>query len=282
MAFLVLLTACGTASTVVQTASPPPDSVGSVSPIERLATASESAAPTPSPTPPLHPDGVAQVVTTDLVSRSAPGTSADSKIYPGALDAPTLLFLLDGPVAADGYDWYLVAPFEKFLFDVPEVPPLGWVASGSREGEAWIAPWEGDCPESTLEAIHGRPYLLLLGCFGDQPLTLDSNFNGCFVSDPATVSPSWLAHTGCSLVPFGWEPGGDVSGGFVIRSQGEHGMPYGEWGSAIRVVGHFDDPAAGACTDTAPFGDAVMPPELIVLRCRAQFVVTDVSAIQAP
>lgn len=283
MALLLLLTGCGATSSVVPTASAPGASGSSAPPIETpLTTVSQSPEATSSRTPPLHPDGVAQVVTTDLVSRSAPGTAGDSEIYPGVLDAPTLLFLLEGPVMADGYDWYLVAPFEEFLSDIaPEWPRLGWVAAASRADEPWIAPWAGDCPDPTLEAIHGRPYYLLLACFGAETLALAGTFDGCFTSDPVSVSPSWLASSGCRLVPFGWEPEGVFSGGLVLRLGPDVGMP-SENGAAIRVVGHFDDAAARTCSENTPPGDAETPPALVILRCRAQFVVTDVSATQAP
>jgi hypothetical protein len=283
LALLLMVTGCGAASSVVPTASAPGASGSSAPPIATpLATASQSGEPTASPTPPLHIDGVAQVVTTDLVSRSAPGTGEDSEIYPGLLDAPTLLILIEGPVVADGYDWYLVAPFEEFLSDIaPEWPRLGWVAAASRADEPWIAPWAGDCPDPTLEAIHGRPYYLLLACFGRQTLTLAGTFGGCFASDPVSVSPSWLTSTGCHLVPFGWEPDGVFSGGLVLRLGGNVGVPY-ENGAAIRVIGHFDDEAARTCSENTPPGNEETPPELVILGCRAQFVVTDVSATQAP
>jgi hypothetical protein len=225
---------------------------------------------------------VARVITTDLVVRSAPGTGDASEIYPQRLAVPTLLFILDGPVAADGYDWYQVAPFEEFFSDTPpEWPRPGWVAAASREGEPWIAPWAGDCPDPTLDAMHGRPYVLLLACFSDQTLTVKGTFTGCFVSDPTVVSPVWLAHTGCALVPFGWEPEGVFSGGLVFRFNGDVGVPQ-RAGVAIRVVGHFDDAAARTCREETQPGDEATPPELVILGCRAQFVVTDVSATEIP
>jgi hypothetical protein len=53
------------------------------------------------------------VVTTDLVVRSEPGTHDGSRILPTRLNGPTLLYVVDGPVQADGYDWYLVQPFDN-------------------------------------------------------------------------------------------------------------------------------------------------------------------------
>jgi hypothetical protein len=66
---------------------------------------------------------IAQVVTTDLVVRSAPGTGSDSRVYDTRLASPTLLYVFDGPVAVDGYDWYLVLPQDR-----------GWLQSDYRGG----------------------------------------------------------------------------------------------------------------------------------------------------
>ena len=91
-----------------------------------------SASPTPLPVGRLASDGIAQVVTDNLVVRSLPQISDSSEIHPVRLFEPKLLFVLDGPVAADGYDWYLVAPFEEFVSDVAtDEPRIGWVAAQS-------------------------------------------------------------------------------------------------------------------------------------------------------
>jgi hypothetical protein len=95
--------------------------------------------------------GIAQVATTDLVVRSAPGVGADSEIHDWQLDARTLLYVFDGPVIADGYDWYQVMPSNVDY--LPSPYGVGWVATTSKEGEPWIGPAHPDCPAPTLESV---------------------------------------------------------------------------------------------------------------------------------
>jgi hypothetical protein len=117
-----------------------------------IPTGSTPAAPSPSP-PPLAPwlapqaeddpadDAVvvgafAQVVVTDLVVRDAPSVDPErSRLLEQHLAAPQRLYVADGPVASDGYDWFLVLPVPYW----PAPPSDGWVAAASRSGEAWIA-----------------------------------------------------------------------------------------------------------------------------------------------
>jgi hypothetical protein len=48
-------------------------------------------------------------------------------------------------------------------------------------------------------------------------------------------------------------------------------------GTQLQVEGHFDDPAAETCVDEpAPPGLEDMP-EIVVLRCRGEFVATQVT-----
>jgi hypothetical protein len=47
-------------------------------------------------------------------------------------------------------------------------------------------------------------------------------------------------------------------------------------GTAVSVIGHFDDPAAATCMIKDAPGTEPMPPEQVVLSCRTFFVVTDV------
>ena len=56
-------------------------------------------------------------------------------------------------------------------------------------------------------------------------------------------------------------------------------LPYVTPGAPIVVTGHFDDPVATTCS-RSPAASVVdpRPPELIVLQCRSQFVVTGISS----
>ena len=154
---LFLLTACGnSAPSGLPTGTGTPFPSAGESQAEPTATVEATPSPTAIPVGALAPDHLAEVVTSDLVVRALPEISAESIIDPIRLNAPKLLFVLDGPVRADGFDWYFVAPFDEFLSDTPsEDPHPGWVAAAG-DGEEWIAPWRGECPEPTLDGLRFR------------------------------------------------------------------------------------------------------------------------------
>ena len=98
-----------------------------------------SASPQPMAVAELAPGTYADVVTDDLVIRSEPGTSAESVIYPDRLNAPTSVYIADGPVVADGYDWYFVVAFDA---DGTVPALIGWSAAEGKDGEVWLQPIE--------------------------------------------------------------------------------------------------------------------------------------------
>jgi hypothetical protein len=214
------------------------------------------------------------VVTTDLVVRSLPGTGSDSEIYSPSISAPTLLFVLDGPVAADGYDWYRVLPFEGFFSDVGVPSPgMGWVAAAGKDGERWIGPWTGSCPEPTANELMYRPGLIGLACFGDQELTLIGTFDNCLDgSFPET--PSWLSRS-CVLVPFDYL--GELLAGFTFHRV--QGTAEPSAGTVVRVKGHYDHPAAQTCEYSRQEGEDPSTPEVVVVWCRGLFVATEITEI---
>ncbi len=79
-------------------------------------------------------DAMAEVVVDGGVRvRSLPTVDAMSIKYEPLLSRGESLFVVDGPVTADGYDWYLVQALQGI-----DRGPFGWVAAASREGETWI------------------------------------------------------------------------------------------------------------------------------------------------
>ena len=74
-------------------------------------------------------------VVDDLRVRSEPRTSADSIKYEPLLPKTTELTVIEGPLPADGYPWYLVE-LEPGVLDGGIT--RGWVAGASREGKPWI------------------------------------------------------------------------------------------------------------------------------------------------
>ncbi|MGI8998360.1 MAG: Kelch repeat-containing protein [Candidatus Limnocylindria bacterium] len=101
--------------------------------------AEASASSAPAAVAELAPGTYADVVTNDLVLRSEPGTSAESEMYPDRLNAPTSVYVADGPIAADGYAWYYVVAFDE-NGTVPAL--IGWAAAGGKDGEVWLDPVE--------------------------------------------------------------------------------------------------------------------------------------------
>ena len=242
-------------------------------------TAETTAAATP---PSLQPDDVAQVVTTDLVIRSAPGVSAESEIYPELLNEPTLLFVVDGPVAADGYDWYLVEPFSRNVCVnvCPPRLPLGWVAQAGKDGEPWIAPGTLDCPEPDVGDIARLSGTARLACYGNDSLVLEGAIGSCYAAE----TPIALQQTGCEIRPphqMERQPNESV---LIMRPADGVDMPMDQPEVRITVTGHFDDAAASSCEWSEGFNDAVgnsavEPPSAhaVILSCRQEFVVTDIA-----
>jgi hypothetical protein len=230
----------------------------------------------------LAPDRVASVVTDDLVVRSLPEISAASVIDPVVLSAGDLLFVLDGPAMADGFDWYHIAAFEEFPDDTPyPLPGPGWVAAG-QAGEAWIAPWPGECPAPKLEDFWRVPSLLLLACFGDDELVFEGTLHQCTYTVPGYITPAWLVHEFCEIRPDVPSDAFSLRPGFLVHQEEADVPAHDSEGHIVRVTGHFDDPAARTCVEHALPGYEPVPPEQLVLGCRAAFVATDITRLDRP
>jgi hypothetical protein len=81
--------------------------------------------------PGLVSGSFAEVVTNDLVLRSAPRIADDSRLI-GELNAPQRVHVIAGPVEANGYEWWSVMS-EGGSFD-----DRGWVAAAGKDGEEWL------------------------------------------------------------------------------------------------------------------------------------------------
>lgn len=103
---------------------------------------------------------MAKVVADAVVVREAPGRQSARVIQPCTGDGgpcPPLLFgrtngiedvfIVDGPVAADGYDWYLAASGTSLF---PEY--IGWIPAGDAAGP-WVVPATPDCPQEPIELV---------------------------------------------------------------------------------------------------------------------------------
>jgi hypothetical protein len=222
----------------------------------------------------IGPDDVAEVITNDLVVRSLPEISERSAIDEIRLNRGDglLLFVIDGPVAADGYDWYFVAPFQATMDDVAiPRPRVGWVASG-RGSERWIAPWSGVCPEPTVDALRMLPAFLKIACFGDRDLVLVGELGVCSYVVPSTISPAWLSSEFCEL--HGEDQGYELIGPFLIHRESQDFEQRDGPRLPVQVTGAFDHPAAQSCERDPLEGEAAFSPEMVVLGCRSAFVAT--------
>lgn len=271
VAMVALLAACASApssddpSVSPSAADRSPPAVGSFTP---HATPSPSAAP-------REVDLIGEllsVVTTDLVVRSRPGTGSDSEIYPARLDAPTLVYVIDGPEEADGYAWYLVDPVTlPCYFGCDFAPRPGWVAAADTDGERWLAaePATSPCPEPTLEGVSGADPQLRLYCFGSDELTLTGGVVGTegwhrarwlWPHQNYLYGPDYRPSPGCvdlcnvPLLSIFYDGDGDPPQPMSMPS----------------LTGHFDDARAADCGTSVTGID----PRVVTYECRMVFVVT--------
>ena len=207
--------------------------------------------------------------------RSQPRVSDDSFKEEPILPRGTALYVLDGPVTASGYDWYDVAQLTSRTL------PSGWVASTSRDGEAWMAAHTFDCPPVPVDfrSLAALPEGVGLACFPQLPIRVKARLLSCQCEiDGARYTPSWFQVNPTELLV---EPNvthvpprmGDWFG-LDLDPAGQHPevLPVGQ---VVEVSGIFDHPAAAACARTEMDGEPV-PSQ----GCRLEFAVTRLVAIR--
>lgn len=236
-----------------------------------------SESPAPQPTPSVEPsptpiavfdprigvDGGAVTLVGDLRVRSLPTVDESSQKLEPLLPAGARLLVIEEPVVADGYAWYHVVPFDGAY-------PSGWVAAGSREGEAWIAADDLSCPETPLQATQ----LIELGvygglaCYGNDTIDVTGEVQ-CSQGDlDQTIGgPTWLSSdASCQFMVDG------APAYFFYPDAGvEVTYPYDF--PIVQVTGHFADAQSASCE----WGVDPPAPEQheVEAMCRAIFVVTE-------
>lgn len=239
---------------------------------------SPSVRPSGSPLIPadLGPDRIGRVVATDgLRVRSLPTVGEASEAFEPLLDRGVKFYVVAGPVFADGYAWYQIDPYGGD----PGSEPFGWVAAGSREGEAWIENLLDGCDTVGLsvEYFATQPDQESLYCHGTSRIELEGNLV-CDVGDVEGLhsGPSWIEFDRyCELRAPDW----DIDDGLAMRVWGQAAtslLDDGPVDGQYRVVGHFDDPGSGECVSSGVEDDASVRAEA-VLFCRMQFVATEVT-----
>jgi hypothetical protein len=277
------------------------------------ASAAGSSEPTPAPSRAagLYVDGLAEVRANDLNLRAQPSTSSASL---GKLSAGEPAYIVDGPVEADGYQWYQLAsvrePYVPPCGDPEPAPSLrcgtwfGWAAAGPPDGDPWLVPLDPQCPtERTTDSYLTLLHAERLSCAGSDEWHLtvylaEEGGRGCL---PIWITePRWL-FAECTLLfpqPVERELDEDSSIqpfvhpdlGTCISSLYESGCPFAPFkGSWVQMTGHLDDPAASTCTtklsDALPIDFDPPPPpdpEQVVFGCRLALVVTAVEPTDAP
>ena len=220
-----------------------------------------SATPRPSSAEPtLAVDTFAQVVTTDLVVRTAPGTGPDSEEIPGRI-AHHPVYIVDGPVRADGYEWWLIVPDEWGGIGGMYSP--GWVAAGG-DSEVWLAPASRHCePNPSSEELWAMSLIERVGCYAGTELTLRGVLFHC--AAPAD-RPDYCGLRYCPPTqPDYCGAAADIPT-LALRME----PPSDRLEGRLVVTGHFADPAAEECGR-----DQGWRAGLAVFACKTEFHVTE-------
>jgi hypothetical protein len=211
-----------------------------------------------------------------LVVRTEPGVGPHSEILEARLTTADEVYVVEGPVPADGYDWFLVAELAP-LFGTELSVAAGWVAAASRDGEEWVVPVQPPCPdEVSVEAFASVPGGLLLYCFAGEALTLEGGLGFCAHGDPVTTQPRWLANEFCAFEAPGRSGESEWPTMYVHVSPDADVPGFTGEPRALRVTGRFDAPVARSCSyiDGAPeVPETPLDEQLLVFGCRSGFVV---------
>ncbi len=197
-----------------------------------------------------------------------------------------MLFVIDGPVAGSGYDWYRIAPASFGNGDDQnefrywgDAGPIGWVASADRDGTPWIVGAKADCPDPAasnegLAVVERLGPLVALSCYGDESIRFHAKLSG----------PGFIDGFGEGAQPDPMYPGTYWAAPLSVDDYATFGtvldparFPNGKADispdTVWNVVGHFDDEAAATCGINGKSDDQSVA--AIILTCRTTFVVTD-------
>lgn len=225
----------------------------------------------------LQVGSFARVVIPELNVRTAPSTSAPP-LQEGHADAsPTNVmfgsasglddvYVLDGPVKADGFRWWRVARTEYVIDGTPgnwitlpeprldeDEEHTGWIADGDGS-DAWLVPAENLCPRPPVETaevtLKAASWAVRFGCFTGQTLT----FRG-WTDGGAAIFPDKRT----------WDDPENHDRLDLRLYPATLALPNpGQW---VEVTGQFDHPSSMTCDSFE------------VLGCRSTFTVTQIVAL---
>ena len=242
-----------------------PSVVPSVVPTTSSGVSPPTTATTPSASVEIGVDAVVRTLVPDLQAQSEPGLGASSRKIEPLLPEDSRLFVIAGPVDADGYTWYQVLSFDGVF-------PGVWVAQSGPDGAPWLARDPQPCPTPPLDAA-GLVDLVPYGglaCYGGKEIQLTGEVH-CELGDVdrSYSGPDWLRDDRSCTIDLG---GGET---MEIFDGGITGLVYPMTQRAV-VTGHFDDPKAATCAYAL---DPPTPdPATVVVNCRAMFVGTALEA----
>lgn len=271
----------------------------------RATTAPEPSPVAASPAPTVavgsfKPDSLVRVVTNDLRMRTEPGVHDGSIKLQPLLRAGTFAVVLDGPVAASGYDWFRIHPLDPR----GALPEAGWVAAVGKDGERWIAAHSPDCPPPPVSLFEERLGEHPLACYGSREFTFSARLGGEETGPCFEMALAWgtvadeLDFDTCARMLFLVDPATPLDDRAwespsyhpVFAVELEPNLLHPEiylpenW-RLVSVTGQFDHPLARTCRSVAnadPDFPAPKPdPAVVVLACRASFVVTELELMPA-
>jgi hypothetical protein len=259
--------------------TPPAGSTSAAPVSDQTQTTSPTLAPRPTG---LFVGGFAQITVAELNVRTGPSVNAPPLQQGNPDAAPTpvrwgktsgfdRVFILGGPVDADGYRWWQVWPTVYVLDGVTRPAPsapypdeIGWVAGGQGD-DAWLVSAD-ECPAPPVDladiTLSAASWGVRLGCFQGQVLTL-RGWLTTLPSEEPVPGPSDTPVAGPAIFPvqMGWFDDNNVNRlDFRLHPAMNLKLPAPEqW---VEVTGSFNDPSASICEQ--PY----------VLECRATFTVT--------
>ncbi|MEX0626599.1 MAG: hypothetical protein WD402_08640 [Chloroflexota bacterium] len=244
----------------------------------------------------LAPNAFARVVPASVNVREQAGLDspnvgipiADGDPMPAVVGTATgseHVYILEGPVEADGFEWYRVAPIDYESYTGIGPYFIGWMASGDGT-DPWLIV-ENPCPEGPMTLTDltytstTTDWATRLGCFRGQELTVsgwypelppDFETSGPCAADPA-VAYFFCNYAANDIRPiemaFYDERNGNRLDFVVIPGSGIVMPSRGQW---IEISGHWDDPTSALCPTGGDVG---------ALSCRIQFVIRSVRALGA-
>lgn len=270
---------------------------GSPSPSAGVSAAASADEPddTPAPAPSsgtttseVQPGAVVAAIADAIALRE--GASVDATRL-GRLANGSHSFVVDGPVPADGFDWFqltgmgippqsgCVGPIETDPYTCPIW--FGWAAGGSGPDDPWLEAVQIECPapgplDERWVQVQMEP-MSLLACFGSPSVTVigwlpEILGDGLGGACPQYATESaFLCDLGYTKLTISEEEdwtGRGLSVAVPPDGADEFEGLRGQW---LEVTGHFDDPAAQGC----PEGHDRQ-------RCRARFVVEFAIPTEAP